>query len=1781
MEVGMMQYPPGDSRMIDKIVHQLKSQGIFDQFRKECLADVDTKPAYQNLHQRVEGSVTGFLASQVWRPDLNKNQLRDSLRKHIHDSGFLDIGVERIVDQVVNPKVKTVFVPQVEDVVYKYLGIEKPKKGKENQNVYVAPLTAENLARKEERKLPTLTDLLPKELEPISPESDTLKEKDDENSVEDEFTEDKEEEDSSPPFEPIEEVHSHLESSLDSHLSGISELTSHDSRHSDVSFMVSNNANNNSSTKLPILDFSNNDSQLSKVSSGSRLSIVSPAEHNAETNDESQQSKTSFHVSGQDTQMSTSMEFTKKDTDVVKSEENQTVKDISEDSSNYSNRLHIFTHDSSQFLSDDTSINIKPRKVEIDRQEKKQDENVEKKMDNFGKVGENKSDEILTEISEKNAEAFGNKSDENGNKQLIEKLETNVIERTDKKLDDKCEKKAEEILERKIGEKPNRVIDDMSDRKIIDESDEADDLYEKKFEEVSEEKRKSEGKYEIITEEQYENKIEEKLEKRLDDKPEKHIDEKPERKSEEKFTRKTDDRVEKKIDDKHENKLEEKFGRRIDDKGDKKQQQEDRCDKKLEEKHERRTEDKTERKLNEKLERKSDDKSEKRIEEKSEKRLEEKIERKTDERSERKLEEKSARKTDDRYGKKTDDKSEKRTNEKSDRKLDEKLEKKTEDKSERKNDTRSEKKGDDKHDKKQDRHKEDKEKSKDKRDEKKRFSSENRDTKKSDSSNHSSESDKKRSDKDKHKKERNDSRSKTEKSGRHDNKDSKEKIDKEKPKHEEKTEKDKIKPEEKTERDATKDKPKQEVKENKDEKEKRLEKDSSKEKSKKEDESSKQDSRKSKSDEKKEKLKPDERGRVKHDDKHKDRTKSESKDKADKEKSRHDDKSKDVSRSSSKDSKEKQKQERDKGKDTNNKSDEKKSKEKTKHDEKTSKSTEKGNVKKIDKKKDEIDSSKSSRTEHKSRDSGKKGKENKGKGTTDDHRIHRDKRSEDRRSADRDSNGTAQDRSLGSTASRTNASDSQRSQSRRDKTSSSGSGNSSGSGSGNSSGSGSNSNSSKSEGGGNSESSTASNQVIESSKSVDEQDLSQSKSTSPPSSLPFKKRPLSIQSEDEQSNDEHHSPSSTFCHKIKKPKIAANIFEVKKIMMLRKSLAKKERKQQKELKKNRIIKEGVKDIKSGKIITKPVIAKRRKIGDVEKSLRKEINTSLSNKQMPQDGENSPEIRYFESELIPNALSQSDSQFLAYVKRLVENDNLSEISTPSDTGSEISNLDDVIYLSDIDFDDIVAAELGAKIIETDRGREVVLDLQDDKHTCSKKLSIQSSTVPESFSVMGKASMSVTSHSSITSLTHTPVPINPSDFHTRTNMSERVESRPSSALSNWSDRSVDDVSTVGSAKRVLRQRSSSVASTTSNKSTIDKLEAASNGLTTGSQPQRKKVFSRKRAKKETAATPNMKPPETVTEKRELRRSRKPSTRYSSKLFASFTDENHFMQDEDMSCDIFTEERENVLDDSPPRYEYPKAKVILNDISKEISKRSSVSTETNKPSIPKFKISATITHADEDSSDREIVPEPSVRDHYDIISDNNNIDKGSSEDERGCGDGSMLNQDLILPTLRDLMVESGFRMKDDKSDILPSYLNVENLLVMENNVSNVVKSPSKENYESTNTIEKRRSKLGRSRRVGLGRPPPRRTAEQVGNDVNANRTGTPPSSNMADFVMPLSPESDVSASSGEAKKSLLDHKVGDGHAEPSPSHSEEKVGHMSNSRLGDPESRRSLRSGRKLCH
>uniref|UniRef100_A0A1A7XJD4 BOD1/SHG1 domain-containing protein n=1 Tax=Iconisemion striatum TaxID=60296 RepID=A0A1A7XJD4_9TELE len=113
--------PPGDPQLVSMIVSHLKTQGLFDQFRRDCLADVDTKPAYLNLKQRVDNFVSNHLSNHTWSPHLNKNQLRNNIRHLVLQSGMLEQGVDRIVAQVVDPKVNHIFRPQVERVVQEFL----------------------------------------------------------------------------------------------------------------------------------------------------------------------------------------------------------------------------------------------------------------------------------------------------------------------------------------------------------------------------------------------------------------------------------------------------------------------------------------------------------------------------------------------------------------------------------------------------------------------------------------------------------------------------------------------------------------------------------------------------------------------------------------------------------------------------------------------------------------------------------------------------------------------------------------------------------------------------------------------------------------------------------------------------------------------------------------------------------------------------------------------------------------------------------------------------------------------------------------------------------------------------------------------------------------------------------------------------------------------------------------------------------------------------------------------------------------------------------------------------------------------------------------------------------------------------------------------------------------------------------------------------------------------------------------------------------------------------
>lgn len=152
---SVRELPPGDPKLTASIVSHLKSRGLFDKLRRDCLGDVDTKPAYLNLKQRIEGYITKFLSTQTWTPDMNKNHVRDMMRREINESGMLSAGMDHLVDQIVNPKIYHVFTPEVENGVRQYLGLSSEKDSSTHQ------LAAETLTDCISQPPPPQTPALP------------------------------------------------------------------------------------------------------------------------------------------------------------------------------------------------------------------------------------------------------------------------------------------------------------------------------------------------------------------------------------------------------------------------------------------------------------------------------------------------------------------------------------------------------------------------------------------------------------------------------------------------------------------------------------------------------------------------------------------------------------------------------------------------------------------------------------------------------------------------------------------------------------------------------------------------------------------------------------------------------------------------------------------------------------------------------------------------------------------------------------------------------------------------------------------------------------------------------------------------------------------------------------------------------------------------------------------------------------------------------------------------------------------------------------------------------------------------------------------------------------------------------------------------------------------------------------------------------------------------------------------------------------------------------------
>ncbi|KAH9524831.1 hypothetical protein Btru_027984, partial [Bulinus truncatus] len=90
-------------------------------------------PAYHNLIQRVEKFVERFLNGQKWTSNVNKNQLRETLRRQLNNSGIMSIGVDRIIEQVVNPKILLGIKPRIDEAVCEHLGIDLKVRQEEQQ----------------------------------------------------------------------------------------------------------------------------------------------------------------------------------------------------------------------------------------------------------------------------------------------------------------------------------------------------------------------------------------------------------------------------------------------------------------------------------------------------------------------------------------------------------------------------------------------------------------------------------------------------------------------------------------------------------------------------------------------------------------------------------------------------------------------------------------------------------------------------------------------------------------------------------------------------------------------------------------------------------------------------------------------------------------------------------------------------------------------------------------------------------------------------------------------------------------------------------------------------------------------------------------------------------------------------------------------------------------------------------------------------------------------------------------------------------------------------------------------------------------------------------------------------------------------------------------------------------------------------------------------------------------------------------------------------------------
>ncbi|VEL40828.1 unnamed protein product [Protopolystoma xenopodis] len=111
-----------DEHLVIDMVEKLKSQGMFDRIRKQCLEEATRIPQYKELLIKVDTLAKNFLDSCNWSENLAKIELREELRRNISADDTLSHGITEIVEKLVKARMPKEFDSLAQKVVYEGLG---------------------------------------------------------------------------------------------------------------------------------------------------------------------------------------------------------------------------------------------------------------------------------------------------------------------------------------------------------------------------------------------------------------------------------------------------------------------------------------------------------------------------------------------------------------------------------------------------------------------------------------------------------------------------------------------------------------------------------------------------------------------------------------------------------------------------------------------------------------------------------------------------------------------------------------------------------------------------------------------------------------------------------------------------------------------------------------------------------------------------------------------------------------------------------------------------------------------------------------------------------------------------------------------------------------------------------------------------------------------------------------------------------------------------------------------------------------------------------------------------------------------------------------------------------------------------------------------------------------------------------------------------------------------------------------------------------------------------